>query len=247
MQGFLYFAAVVAMPSTKRIVAAAMVTTAFTVLARLVRGVSRSGGIAGALCCFVLYVSAGAGGFAALVTVFALAWITTRLGYRRKQALGIAERKDGRSAKQVFANLGIAALCALLFQLKNGNPGFLVAMVAALSEAAADTVSSELGQAFGARPRLITSWVPVPAGTNGGVTPLGTIAGILAGCIVGAASSAFGVLPWGVVLTTAAAATAGMVADSYLGATFEQRRWLNNDSVNFLSTAVAAAIALLIS
>jgi uncharacterized membrane protein len=32
--------------------------------------------------------------------------------------------------------------------------------------------------------------------------------------------------------------------DSLLGATLERRGWLNNDAVNFLSTASAAAFAL---
>jgi len=41
-----------------------------------------------------------------------------------------------------------------------------------------------------------------------------------------------------------AAAIAGLFADSLLGATLERRGWLNNDSVNFLSTAFAALIAL---
>jgi uncharacterized membrane protein len=36
-----------------------------------------------------------------------------------------------------------------------------------------------------------------------------------------------------------------MVADSYLGALFERRNLLNNDGVNFLSTLVAAGVALL--
>jgi uncharacterized membrane protein len=35
----------------------------------------------------------------------------------------------------------------------------------------------------------------------------------------------------------------GLFFDSLLGATFERRGWLNNDMVNFLSTAGAAAFA----
>jgi uncharacterized membrane protein len=35
----------------------------------------------------------------------------------------------------------------------------------------------------------------------------------------------------------------GLFADSYLGAVFERRGWLNNDAVNFLSTLVAAIAA----
>jgi uncharacterized membrane protein len=38
----------------------------------------------------------------------------------------------------------------------------------------------------------------------------------------------------------------GLFFDSLLGATLERRGWLNNDAVNFLSTASAAALALLL-
>jgi len=36
----------------------------------------------------------------------------------------------------------------------------------------------------------------------------------------------------------------GLLFDSLLGATLEERGWLNNDMVNFLSTASAAGFAL---
>jgi len=36
----------------------------------------------------------------------------------------------------------------------------------------------------------------------------------------------------------------GLLFDSVLGATLEERGWLNNDAVNFLSTGSAAAFAL---
>ena len=63
-----------------RWIVAGVLTVAFTLLARVVRGVTNSGAVAGAFSCFVLYVGGGPGAFAALITVFALAWITTRLG-----------------------------------------------------------------------------------------------------------------------------------------------------------------------
>jgi uncharacterized membrane protein len=43
-----------------------------------------------------------------------------------------------------------------------------------------------------------------------------------------------------------AAAVAGTIADSILGALLEQRKVLNNDAVNFLGTLVAACVAALI-
>jgi uncharacterized membrane protein len=36
----------------------------------------------------------------------------------------------------------------------------------------------------------------------------------------------------------------GLFFDSLLGATAELRGWINNDAVNFLSTAAAAGVAL---
>jgi uncharacterized protein (TIGR00297 family) len=148
---------------------ALIVTVVFTTLARWVRGVSFSGAIAGAAVCFLLYVGAGLGAFVALVSVFALTWISTRFGYRRKEKLGTAEKLDGRTASQVLANLAVAASCAGLSAL-TAKAVFLLAVSAALSEAAADTVSSELGQARSAKARLITTWAEVAAGTDGGVS-----------------------------------------------------------------------------
>src|SRR6266699_1322869 len=51
---------------------AAITTVVFTALARFMRGVSRSGAVAGAVICFALIASAGLGAFIGLISVFAL-------------------------------------------------------------------------------------------------------------------------------------------------------------------------------
>jgi uncharacterized protein (TIGR00297 family) len=224
-------------------VLAVLLTLAFTVLARGMRGVTNSGALVGAVNCLVLYLCAGPGAFVALISVFALTWIATRLGYQRKQRLGIAERREGRKASQVLANLGVATACAALSLLSHTHEFFLVALAAALSEAAADTVSSELGQAFSEKARLITTWSLVPPGTDGAVSLPGTVAGILAAGIVSCVCVLGGLLPRSWLAISASAAILGMVADSFLGAWLERHRLVNNDSVNFLSTLVAASIA----
>lgn len=227
----------------QRFLIAGAVTLAFATLAWVLRGVTTSGAVAGGAICFVLYAYAGAGAFAALVSVFVLTWFATRLGYRRKLTLGVAERRDGRKASQVLANLAVAGFSAGLFWWTDGTI-FLIAVAAALSEAAADTVSSEIGQAGEQQARLITTWEAVPAGTDGGVSLAGTMAGTSAALIVSAVSAAAHLLTWKSALISAAAGTGGMLVDSYLGAVFERQHKLNNDLVNLLSTAAAAAIAL---
>jgi len=219
---------------------AGLLTILFAGAARWLRGVTTAGALAGAVSCFILYLGGGPGAFAALVTVFILTWTTTRLGYQRKQKLGIAERREGRNAIQVLANLGVAAACAALFFLNPGKAALLMALAAALSEAAADTVSSEVGQAFGQKARMITSWKSVPAGIDGAVSLTGTLAGIAAAAIVSSVCALGGLLPWRWLPISAGAGVLGMIVDSFLGAWLERRHLLNNDSVNFLSTLVAA-------
>jgi uncharacterized protein (TIGR00297 family) len=225
---------------------AGIVTVIFTALGRWVRGVSFSGAIAGAAICFLLYAAAGPGAFVALVSVFALAWLSTRFGYRRKEKLGTAEKLDGRTALQVLANLAVAAICAAVSAFTVGKAAWLLAVSAALAEAAADTVSSELGQARNEKARLITTWQEVPAGTNGGVSWAGTVAGIVAATAVSWVCVLAGLVPAKWLGISIGAAIAGMVVDSYLGALLERRALLNNDAVNFLGTLIAAGAAFLL-
>jgi uncharacterized protein (TIGR00297 family) len=224
---------------------ALLVTLVFTAVAYWLRGVSLSGSMAGAVICFVLFSVAGVGAFAALVSVFVLTWLATRFGYQRKQRLGTAEDRRGRTGSQVLANLATATTFAALSTISRKG-AFLLAAVAALSEAAADTVSSELGQALRDRARLITSWEVVPAGTNGGVTVVGTLSGILAAAMVGGVSHLAGLVSFAGTGYSVVAAAAGMIADSYMGVTLERRKLLNNHWVNFLGTLIAAGVALLL-
>jgi uncharacterized protein (TIGR00297 family) len=193
----------------------------------------------------LLYLGAGLGAFLVLVSVFALTWLGTRFGYRRKEKLGTAERLDGRTAWQVLANLAVAAGCAGLSAIAHSKAVFLLTVSAALAEAAADTVSSEVGQARSADARLISNWAVVPAGTNGGVSWMGTVAGVAAGAFVSLVSVMTGLIPFKWVGVSIVGAVAGMIADSFLGALLEQRKVLNNDAVNFLGTLIAAGAAAL--
>lgn len=229
--------------TSARLAIGGAVTVAFALLGRGVRGVNPSGMFAGALICLILLCSAGPGAFLVLFSLFVVTWIATRLGRSLKQTLGTAERREGRTAAQVLANLSVAAVCGLVYAMR-ADPVWLVAIVAAMAEVATDTVASECGQAFSREARLITTFERVPAGTDGGISIAGTVFGVGAGLVIGLLGVVCGLVPTRLLWVPVAAGALGMLADSVLGAWLERRRWLNNEQVNLASTVIAAAIGL---
>jgi uncharacterized protein (TIGR00297 family) len=218
----------------------------------------------GVICLFLIFSTNGvmrppwSSALLPLVVLFILTFLATRTGRRRKALAGLAESRKGRTTSQIAANLGFAALFAfplgelIFFAMRPGinifllSQGIAIGVLSALAEATADTVSSEIGQAFGGTPILLTTLRQVPPGTDGAITLLGTFAGIAAAAII----AITGIPALGMSLTECAlafaAGVAGLFFDSLLGATLERRGWLGNDLVNFLSTAFAATTTLIV-
>jgi len=166
-----------------------------------------------------------------------------------------------RTARQVLANGGVAAAAAIA----GGWPAF----AGALAAATADTWATEIGAFSPVPPRLLTTGAPVPAGTSGGITLLGTAGGAAGALLMATLASALGPAPW---LVVAGAGVAGMAADSLCGAALQGAfecascgarheradalchepvklirgwRWLDNDGVNVVATLVGAGVAAL--
>jgi uncharacterized protein (TIGR00297 family) len=91
---------------------------------------------------------------------------------------------------------------------------------------------------------MVTTLQVVEPGADGAISWAGTLAGTAAAGIV-AAVGTLAVHGDSVVFWIGCAGGVfGLFLDSLLGATLERRGWLNNDAVNFLSTASAAGFAL---
>jgi uncharacterized protein (TIGR00297 family) len=195
-----------------------------------------------------------------------------RAGDRAARTAGLAEKQGARDAAQVLANGGAFAAAATGYWA-SPNPHWQALGAAALAASAADTWATEIGTLARSVPRSILGWRPVPAGTSGGVTAEGTLAGV--GGAVFVALLAWAVhWPPVVIIAALVGGVFGCVIDSLLGAALQARRWcascgaateqrvhrcgtvtgvtaglrwLDNDGVNALSTVAGALLGTTIA
>ena len=145
-------------------------------------------------------------------------------------------KSSRRDVGQVLANGIVPAGLAVLGTLFPDSPGIFAAFVGAVAAVTADTWATEIGLLSDAQPTLITTGEPVPRGTSGGVTLIGTVAAAAGAATIGLAAAglftlrdviAFGSLDTRLLNPSAlrllpVAAAAGLASaafDSYLGAT----------------------------
>ena len=207
--------------------------------------VSISGTIVGGVIGFTIYAAAGPAAWALLFVTFIVASVASRLGWQRKVLLGIAEDRRGRrGAGNALANCGVAALAAIAAASTPHPTAALLALATALIAGGSDTVASEIGKAWGGSTFLITSFGRVKPGTPGAMSLEGTTAGVVAAFGLAALAAALHQIAWSMIAAVVVGATAGAIVESVLGATLEGPGILNNDMLNFINTAVAAAVAL---
>ncbi|XP_045894827.1 transmembrane protein 19 [Micropterus dolomieu] len=206
------------------------------------RSLDRTGALAALLVGFVLTM-ANYSFFCSLLAFFITSSRLTRWGGAEKRKID-AEYKEGgqRNWVQVFCNGGVPTELALLYMIEVG-PGEMpidfskqysaswmcLSLLGALACSTGDTWASEVGPVLSqSRPRLITTWKEVPAGTNGGVTPVGLVASFLGGLAVGTAYFLTQLLlvkdlhladpQWPIVVYGGVAGLLGSMLDSFLGA-----------------------------
>ncbi len=228
-----------------------------------VRALTGPGALAATAVGTAILRGAGWPGGAALAAFFVSSSAISRLA-PPTPSLAADAKGNRRDPWQVLANGGPAAVGALL--AGHNSTLALWIVTASLAAAAADTWATSTGAWSRYPPRHLLRWRPVPAGTSGGVTLLGTLGALAGALLVALAGAGAG---GGARLLPAATLVgfSAMVVDSGLGASgqgrfrcpycgisSEQRVhrcgtptervggavWLNNDGVNAVSTGVAA-------
>lgn len=243
------------------------------VAARKARSLTLGGSVA-ATAIGTLAVTAGWNWGALLIIYFASSTLLSRSGraLKEQRTASIVAKGGERDAVQVLANGAVFAGAAIAM-LVRPDARWVALGAGSLAAATADTWATEVGTLYGGEPRSILSWRRVPAGTSGGITPIGTLAAVSGAMFVAILALSLG---WtsAIARHVALGGVLGALLDSVLGATVQARRWcetcgreteraihdcgaatrpyrgfgwLDNDLVNFLSNAAGGLLAALLS
>jgi uncharacterized protein (TIGR00297 family) len=180
---------------------------------------------------------------------FLVGTAVTKLGIRRKQAQGIAEKREGaRGPENVWGSALTGAVCALGYAFFP-HPLWWLGYSASFAAKLADTVSSEVGKAYGRKTFLITTFQSVPAGTEGAISREGSLAGVaaaagMAGLAWGIGGEWVGGSPFWLGICWLAGILATL-AESWMGVVLQPRlAWMTNEVVNSIQTTLAALLAV---
>lgn len=187
-------------------------------------------------------------GYGVVMFYFLVGVGVTRIGKAQKEAAGIAEGRGGlRGPENVWGSALVGTLCAIA-SLGVGEfwqSLLFLGYVASFSTKLSDTSASEIGKAYGKRTFLITTFRPVPPGTEGAVSLEGTLAGVIASLAIALVGYAVGMIDlWGMLWCALSAAIATNI-ESVIGATIQEKYdLLTNEVVNIINTFIGAMVAI---
>jgi uncharacterized protein (TIGR00297 family) len=204
----------------------------------------------------VIWATLGWRGYGVVMFYFLVGSAVTRIGMARKEAEGIAEKRDGaRGPENVWGSAFTGTICAIgVATIKLGwlDPSWesflLLGYVASFATKLSDTTASEVGKAYGKSTFLITTLKPVARGTEGAISLEGTVAGIIGGVTISLVAYSLGMITVvGVIICTIAAFIATNI-ESVIGATLQSEiDWLSNELVNVINTIIGAVVAISIA
>ncbi|TMQ61018.1 MAG: DUF92 domain-containing protein [Candidatus Eisenbacteria bacterium] len=225
----------------------ALLALAGAALVLVTRQGTRSGALAGFLVALIATAGLGAAAFVPLALFVLGSGLLTRTGRAKKERLGMAENNEGRrGVRHVTAKLALPAAAGGLALFGAAPDAILVlAYVAALAGAFADTAATELGPVIGGRVLALHGFRIVAAahGTPGGVSAPGLLAGAGSALLAAIAASGVGLLPATSAWIAACAGFLGSVLESALAPTALGAR-VGHFGRNVFVSAASAGLAL---
>ncbi|KAK6270214.1 hypothetical protein POUND7_007319 [Theobroma cacao] len=220
----------------------------------LVAGLSLSGICAAFLLGTLTWRAFGSSGFLLVASYFVIGTAVTKVKMAQKEAQGVAEKRKGRRGPgSVIGSSAAGCVCAFLTIYGVGGEAFTrlwrLGFVASFCTKLSDTVSSEIGKAYGKTTYLVTNFKIVPRGTEGAVSVEGTFAGLLASILLAFIGCLLGEINVPEVVICVIASQIANLGESIIGAAFQGKegfRWLNNDAVNVINISIGSILAVLI-
>jgi len=177
----------------------------------------------------------------------------TRWRYEEKLAISLAEANEGlRGWRNVLAN-GAAPMLVSIINWQFPESGWdYLALSSCVAVACSDTLASEIGS-LDTRTRSIVNLQAVPQGTNGGMSPTGTVAAVFGALSIAVLAAILPVdggfdtsLPIFICLVSSIG-WFGCQIDSLLGAVLENQGHIGKHAVNLLATFSGAVLAVIVN
>ena len=210
---------------------------------------TRNGWISAGALGTILWGCIGFLGWISVVIYLILGSLVTKVGFQYKQNIGIAEKRGGRRGPEnVWGSAATGVIFAIMIKLNILNQSILeVAFAASFAAKLADTFGSEIGKRFGRNTFLITTLQKVKKGTEGGISLEGTFASLFGSCLMSYFMLLLGIIStkehFFIVLISGFIAT---LAESIIGARYQEKYHLSNEFVNFIQTTLSSIISIIL-
>lgn len=242
-----------------RTLLALVLVTAFALVAFIFNWLTIDGTTAAIIFGTISFGFGGLTGAAVVLTFFITGSVLSKDLIGRE---GFLEKRFRRNGSQVWANGFWFALWIMVWFLSQVD-AFLIAAVASIAMAAADTWATEVGgKRLQGKTRLITTAKKVVPGTDGGVSLYGTLAALCGAMLI---AVVFGWVHPGAHLSSViiiiVTGFTGCFIDSYLGAAYQhktiklplvskfgyEKLYISNNFVNWMSAGLASLIGLVLT
>ena len=250
-----------------------LIALVIALLSYRVKFLTRSGSVATFLLAGVIFGLGGVKWSVPILTFFILSSILSKLRKKKNEEVELYFEKSGvRDHLQVMANGGIGGILVILNALYP-NELFYLIYLSSLSAVCADTWATEIGTWKRTATYNILNMKPVEQGISGGISVVGTIGALMGSFAISISGIYWNDLP--ILSYVSLVIFAGMIGsffDSFLGATLQSQnkcnvcnkitereihcgkeadyhrgvKWMNNDTVNFLSGIAGAAVILIL-